>query len=66
MRLFKSNAPLTPEEFSWTGSLSYSQYSHKEGKRKEGEMCLETDMSPAGMLNLLALPEKAATLTTKV
>lgn len=33
---------------------------------KEGEMCLETDMSPAGMLNLLALPEKAATLTTKV
>lgn len=29
-------------------------------------MCLEADMSPAGMLNLLALPAKAATLTTKV
>lgn len=38
----------------------------KKMKRKEGEMCRETDMSPAGMLNLLALPEKAATLTTKV
>lgn len=38
----------------------------KKGKRKEGKMCLETDMSPAGMLNLLALPAKAATLTTKV
>lgn len=29
-------------------------------------MCWETDMSPAGMLNLLALPAKAATLTTKL
>lgn len=66
MRQFKSNTLLTPEEFSWTGSLSYSLYSYKKRKRKEGEMCLETDMSPAGMLNLLALPEKAAALTTKV
>lgn len=66
MRQFKSIAPLTPEEFSRTGSLSYSQYSHKKGERKEGEKCLQTDMSPAGVLNLLALSEKAATLTTKV
>lgn len=49
-----------------TGSLSYSQYSYKKGKRNGGKLCLETDMSPAGMLNLLALPAKAATLTTKV
>lgn len=31
-----------------------------------GGVRLETDMSPAGTLNLLALPAKAATLTTKV
>lgn len=35
-------------------------------EREKGGMCLETDMSPAGMLNLLALSAKAATLTTKV
>lgn len=55
----------------WTGSLSYSQYFHlkkkkKREKRGEGRVCLETDTSPAGMLNLLALPAKASTLTTKV
>lgn len=38
----------------------------KKKRKRGGEMCLETDMSPAGMLNLLALLAKASTLTTKV
>lgn len=65
----KATLPLTPEGFTRTGSLSYSQDSRKkkkEEKRGGGGMCLQTDTSPAGMFNLLALPGKAATLTTKV